>query len=73
MKSNFKVRTKAIVNNESWYTISCKKEVSIWLRTSFCEQEDKQWFQNIDEKWHINYNVFDVHEKIYILLALRWA
>lgn len=70
---NFLVMAKSIVDNEQWYTVSCRKEVSVWLRKCFGDQENQQWFQNIDEQWHINMNVFDVNEKIYTLLGLKWS
>ncbi len=68
-----KVLNKAIVDGEQWYTISCLRDTSIWIRENYADQEDKTWFQNIDDKWQINFNVFDVHEKLYTLLVLRWA
>jgi hypothetical protein len=68
-----KVLNKAIVDGEQWYTISCLRDTSIWIRENYADQEDKTWFQNIDEKWQINFNVFDVHEKLYTLLVLRWS
>lgn len=68
-----KVLNKAIVDGEQWYTISCLRDTSIWIRENYADQEDKTWFQNIDDKWQINFNVFDVHEKLYTLLVLRWS
>lgn len=70
---NFKVLDDAIVDGEQWYTVSCLRETSMWIRREFAQHEDKLWFQNIDERWHINFNVFDVHERLYMLLALRWS
>ena len=68
-----RVLDKAMVDGEQWYTISCLRATSIWIRENYAAQEDKTWFQNIDEKWNINFNVFDVHEELYTLLVLRWA
>lgn len=70
---NFKILHKCTVDGEQWYTVSCLRGTSKWLRETYREQEDRLWFQNIDSQWHINFNVFDVHEKIYTMLALRWA
>jgi hypothetical protein len=61
------------VDGETWYTISCWKEVSAWIRECFGDQENQGWFENIDEQWHINMNVFDVNEKIYTVLRLKWT
>jgi hypothetical protein len=68
-----KVLDTATVDGVQWYTISCLRDTSIWIRENYEDQENKTWFQNIDEKWHINFNVFDVHEELYTLLVLRWA
>jgi len=72
---NFKVLSKSVVDNEQWYTVRCRRETSQWIRETFKDQEDQQWFQNIDEdeRWYINLNVFDVNEKIYTVIALRWT
>lgn len=67
------ILTKRSVDGEQWYTISCLRETSIWIRTEHSEQENKLWFYNIDAKWRINFNIFDVHEKFYSILALRWS
>ena len=69
---NFEILTKSMVDGGQWYTIRCRKETSIWLRSAFKDQEDRQWFQNIDQRWNINFNVFDVNETIYTMLALKW-
>lgn len=68
---NFKLLTSSIVDGETWYTVQCKKEVSIWLRSQI-PGEDQLWFQNIDDKWMMNYNTFDVSAEVYTMLALRW-
>jgi hypothetical protein len=68
---NVKILAKSTVDGEQWYTVSCLRDTSKWLRETYREQEDKLWFQNIDSQWHINFNVFDVHETIYTMLALR--
>jgi len=66
----FRSLSTAIVDGELWHTVQCKKEVSIWLRSQ--PGEDKLWFQNIDEKWMMNFNTFDVHPTVYTMLCLRW-
>lgn len=68
---NFLPLTSSTVDGETWYTVQCKKEVSDWIRTQ--SGKDKLWFQNIDDKWMINMNTFDVHNKIYAMICLRWS
>lgn len=69
-EKKFRSLTTATVDGEKWYTIQCKPEVSDWIRSQ--PGEDKLWFQNIDDKWMINKNIFNVHNKIYAMIALRW-
>jgi hypothetical protein len=68
---NFRSLTTATVDGELWHTVQCKKEVSIWLRSQ--PGEDRLWFQNIDERWMVNHNTFDVHPTVYTMLCLRWS
>lgn len=70
---NIRVLDTSLVDGEYWYTVGCLRETSIWIHNEHSGQENKLWFQTIDEKWHINFNVFDVHEKFYTMLILRWA
>ena len=63
----------AIVDGAQWHTVSCTKQASIWFRQQFAELEDIDWFQNIDQNWTINFNVFDMSEELYTILLLRWA
>ena len=64
---NYKIVDQAIVDDEQWYTIRIyKTPIMSWVRTS-----DKKW------QWeHDNNGVdgirFDMHEKLFTLLALKW-
>lgn len=71
-KSSYKVLTTATVDNAQWYTIHCTKDISIWIRETFRELEDKQWFENIDDRWMLDHNRYDLHEELYTMLQLRW-
>ena len=68
---NFGLLATATVDGELWHTVQCKKEVSIWLRSQ--PGEDQLWFQNIDEKWMVNMNTFDVSPTVYTMLCLKWS
>lgn len=65
----FKIHDKAIVDGDQWYTVGCTKEVSNWMRT----QPENLWHEHIDERWRVHFNRFDIHEKIYTQLALKWS
>jgi hypothetical protein len=69
---NILMLAKSSVDGEQWYTISCLRDVSMWIHNEHSEQENKLWFENTDSRWRRNFNVFDVHEKFYSILALRW-
>lgn len=72
-EKSIEVLASSTVDGNQWYTISCLRNVSIWLRETYADDEHRTWFHNIDEKWQINYNVFDVHEHILTAATLRWA
>lgn len=70
---DFETITKNLVDGKFWYTIACSRTVCEWLRTAFGEQEYARWVQTVYVKRFMNYNVVDVDEGIYTMLALRWS
>jgi hypothetical protein len=68
---SFEVLTTADVDGEPWYTVSCRKEVSIWIREN--GEEDREWYSHIDSKWMIHRNVFDVSQTMMAMVKLRWG
>ena len=68
MAAPYRHITEAIVDGEKWYTVSGQKAVCEWIRT----QDPKFWFEHIDSTWHISYNTFDIHEKIYTMLGMKF-
>ena len=60
-----------LVDGERWYTIKCNKEVAEWVRHQ--PGRDRQWYEHIDNQWYIHKNKFDISEKIYIQICLRWS
>ncbi len=70
-EKQFRSLATATVDGELWHTVQCKPEVSAWIRTQ--PGEDKLWFQNIDERWMINHNTFDIRPTVYTLLCLKWS
>jgi len=66
-----RILDQANVDGETWYTIQCKPSyVSAWVQ----EQDPALWHrhEHIDQKWYIHFNVFDMHEKLYTMLMLKW-
>lgn len=70
----FKVLDSAIVDDATWYTVSCDKHTSMWIRETWSKLEDDMWYEHIQVKtWHLYKNRFDIHEKLYTMLALKYA
>lgn len=64
-----RILDQATVDGETWYTVQCKPStVSGWVR----EQDPALWTSHIDQKWYMHFNVFDMHEKLYTMLMLKW-
>jgi hypothetical protein len=71
--SPIKVLSEGVVDGVQWYTVSCLHDASIWIRTTYAEDEGVLWFDNIDEHWVVHYNVLDVHEQVLTAATLRWT
>jgi hypothetical protein len=63
--------TQAEVDGKTWYTISCSKEVSMWIRDNGIEHDS--WYEHIDSSWHIYKNMFDISEEFYMLVVLKFG
>ena len=68
MAKPFRHLGEATVDGEKWYTVNGQKRVCQWIRT----QDQKFWFEHIDDKWNISYNTFDVHERIYTMMGMKF-
>jgi hypothetical protein len=67
----FEVLSTADVDGAPWYTVSCRKEVSIWVREN--GEEDKEWYSHIDSRWTLHRNVFDMSQEMFAMTKLRWG
>lgn len=60
---------QAQVDGETWYTVQCAPSlVSGWVQ----EQDPTMWTSHVDRRWCMRFNVFDMHEKLYTMLMLKW-
>ena len=69
IKPMFEIRTSAVVDGETWYTVQVNPQISPWIKT----QDPSLWY---DHKTANNYKVvdtYDIHEKLYSMMALRWS
>lgn len=65
---NFKIRDQSQVDGETWYTVSCIAAVAKWIRS----QDREIWHEHINGNRDVFHNTFDIHEKLYTFLALKW-
>ena len=70
-KLKFTMRDQAEVDGATWYTITCNLEVSAWLRSQ--PKELQHSHIDIDHIRYFHSGKFDIHEKLYTLLALKWS
>jgi len=71
MAPAIRILDSALVDGETWYTVQCKPSLaSGWIQ----QQDPNMWHRHINEHFWSNYfNVFDMHEKLYTMLMLKWA
>lgn len=60
---------QAIVDNEQWFTVKCSPGISKWVKS----QPKNMWYEHIDKNWQVYKNAFDIHEKIYTMLQLKYS
>lgn len=65
----YQITDQADVDGATWYTVTCIREVSAWVR----EQSEKLQFSHIDQNWTLYHNRFDIHEELYSLLVLKFS
>ena len=67
--TTFKIIDRALVDDEQWYTVQVHPDMRSWVR----EQTETLWHEHIDQKWYKVANTFDIHEKLYTMMAVRWS
>lgn len=63
------VLDSAQVDGQTWYTVQLSMPAREWLR----EQPLDEWREHIDRRYYINLSQFDVSEKMYTALQLKWS
>lgn len=65
----FSKEASAIVDGEQWYTVRVNdKDIAKWLRT-----QSVHLVSDLTITSGPLFSLFDVHEKIYIMLGMRWS
>ena len=65
----FRKTNSSLVDGETWYTVRCNTDVCNWIRT----QDAVYWHEHIDQNWYVFKNTFDIHEKIYTMLGVKFT
>ena len=66
----FRLVDSAIVDGAKWYTISCKRDVSDWIRSNNTES----YYAHPDPAYAKVYsNTFNICETLYIMMILKWS
>jgi len=68
-KPNFFIHDESVVDGKTWYTVGCYNDTSQWLRS----QDRELWHEHVEQLWGVYHNTFDIHEKLYTMLALKWS
>jgi hypothetical protein len=64
----YKIISSAEVDGAPWYTISCHREVSIWIRENGVENDS--WYEHIGT---VHRNMFDVSAELYMMAVLKFG
>lgn len=65
----YDILNQALVDDGQWFTVKCSEDISSWVRT----QPQGMWHEHIDKRWMMYKNTFDIHEKIYTLMQLKYS
>jgi hypothetical protein len=70
-QESYKVLDNTQVDTSTWYTVQCSPEIAKWLYEDYKDKEDDYWYAHPSRSKRFD-NIFDIHEKIYTILALKW-
>lgn len=66
---NFEIMQTAEVDGETWYTVQVIPRITPWVRT----QNPNLWYEHHTSHNYKVLDTFDMHEKLYNMLILRWS
>jgi len=67
-KHSYEIIDRGQVDSEQWYVVQAEPKVASWVRT----QNKDLWYDYKVGSYRV-LDTFDVHEKLYTMLAMRWA
>lgn len=59
------------VDKDTWYTVDVNNDVAAWIRETYEHRNDDLWYEHKSIRYR-SFSRFDIHEKIYTLLSLKW-
>jgi len=67
--TKFKIIDQAKVDDDQWYTVQVHPDMRSWVLS----QPETLWHEHLDQRWYTVANTFDIHEKMYTMLVVRWS
>ena len=69
-RNRIEIIDQALVDNEQWYVIQVEPRVVPWVR----EQNQELWYEHFtcNQQYRV-LDTFDVHEKLYTMMAMKWS
>jgi hypothetical protein len=58
----------ARVDGKFWYTVKLTMPAQEWIR----QQPNEEWYEHIDQRYYVDGSRFDISEKLYTALTLKW-
>ena len=68
-RPDFQVDRQVQWAGATWYIVNCSLRTADWVRT----QDKELWRRHLDHTWDVDPLSFEMHEKLYTLLALKWS
>ena len=67
-RHSYEIIDQGQVDNERWYVVQAEPKVALWMRA----QNKDLWYDYKVGSYRV-LDTFDVHEKLYTMMALTWA
>lgn len=67
-KRAFEVIDQGTVDNDVWYVVQVEPKAASWIR----QQDTNMWYNYKLGSYRV-LDTFDIHEKLYSVMTLKWA
>jgi hypothetical protein len=69
IKGNFEIFASSPVDNEIWHTVQVTPRVTKWIK----EQNTSMWYSHKTSSKYKVLDTFDIHNKLYTMMALKFS